>query len=128
MDSIYQHATQAVIWLGAASETVDEAGTSISDLFFDYLAAMTAEMREQKLDRWTGARSPLYRNLTRQASDYVTHGTTTPLVQGFLDVVLRPWWERVWVVQEAALSKAAIVICGGKTADYMELYDFMIVD
>jgi hypothetical protein len=124
MGSIYRHATQAVIWLGDASETVnEEPGQSLSDLFFDYLAPLTKEMKQLKVDKCEPASSPLYKDLVSQAADHVTHKTITPLVRGFLEVASRPWWVRVWVVQEAALAKSATLVCGGKTADYSELYD-----
>jgi hypothetical protein len=128
MGSIYQHASRAIIWLGDASDILDEeTRLPVSDLFFDYLTPMAAEIHQSKFDgdfpRDDPLTSPLYKELTSQAADYVTNGHLTPLVQGFLDVVLRPWWERVWVVQEAALAKSATVICGEKSADYSELYD-----
>lgn len=124
MGSIYQHAAQAVIWLGDASEAVDEeTGQPLSDLFFEYLAPMAAEMQQQRSNGYGPSTSPLYQNLAAQAADYVANKNLTPLVQGFLDVILRPWWDRVWVVQEAALAQSASVICGGKTADYSQLFD-----
>jgi hypothetical protein len=123
MGPIYQHAAQVVIWLGDASETIDEENNlPDSDLFFDFMSPLATEMQESKLAT-NDPSTPLYNKLVSEAADYVTTRTLTPLVRGFLDVVLRPWWERVWVVQEAALAKSAIVICGGKTANYTNLYD-----
>ncbi|KAF5676174.1 heterokaryon incompatibility protein [Fusarium heterosporum] len=123
MDLIYSKAQNVVIWLGATSKTIDsKSGRPVSDLFFDYLHPMATEIRDSKARGDFPASSRLYNHLTQQAAEYVSNGTLTPLIRGFLDVILRPWWERVWVVQEAALGVSAIMICGEKTADYDDFY------
>ncbi|KAM0351775.1 hypothetical protein ACHAPU_002287 [Fusarium lateritium] len=123
MDLIYSKAQKVVIWLGATSKVMDSAsGRPVSDLFFDYLQPMATEIRDSKARGDFPASSALYDSLTYQAAEYVSNGTLTPLIRGFLDVILRPWWERVWVVQEAALGVSAIMICGEKTADYDDFY------
>lgn len=40
-------------------------------------------------------------------------------------IMRRPWWSRLWTIQEVGLSKQAIVKCGGKEVDlskFRELY------
>ena len=124
MDTIYTRARQVLIWLGDASETIDaETGRPVSDMFFDHLHPMAIELQRSKSRGDFPAISRLYAQLAQQAAEYVSNGTLTPLVRGFLDVVLRPWWERVWVVQEAALGRSAVVFCGGQTAGYDDFYD-----
>jgi hypothetical protein len=45
MGSIYQHGSRAIIWLGDASEIFDEeTSLPVSDLFFDYLTPIAAEI------------------------------------------------------------------------------------
>lgn len=123
MGDIYTAATKVSIWLGDASTSVDpETGLSTSSVFFRYLNPMAAELQaswERGDYPWISDR---YTRLAEQVAAYVTSGEQTLLVKGFLDVVLRPWWERVWVVQEAALSEAVTVVCGKDSVQYHELY------
>ncbi|KAL4730829.1 hypothetical protein ACLX1H_002871 [Fusarium chlamydosporum] len=125
MDLIYLRAKQVVIWLGDASELLDpQSGCPVSDVFLTYLRTMVTEIREPSAPGCSPASLHLYNRLAQQAAEYVSSGQSTILIRGFLDVVLRPWWERVWVVQEAALNMSATVICGEQEADYKDFYDF----
>src|SRR2546421_4286724 len=36
-------------------------------------------------------------------------------VRAFLSILQRPWFRRVWVVQEVAMSKDSLLLCGAKT-------------
>lgn len=131
MGEIYTKAVRVVIWLGDASELVDpNTGVPISDQAIEYLTEMAAQLRQAQPDRddlyLDPSSSPLYNDLSNQGAEYVIHKTMTPLIRGFLDVVLRPWWERVWVMQEAALASSAIVICGDKIASYADFYLYFI--
>ena len=128
MGAVYGHAAKALIWLGDASEIIDtETGLPISDLFFNYLPLMADEIRAAKAKGEVPANTALYKALTAQGADFITTKNLTPLIQGFLDVVRRPWWERVWVVQEAALARSATVICGGKDVDHSNVGDLWSV-
>ncbi len=127
MGAIYRQANQVLIWLGYASSNLDpDDKSSVSSLFFNYLAPMATQIRDTRPAGQWEAYPPLYNSLVKEAADYVSFRKLTPLVQGFLDVVKRPWWERVWVVQEAALAKSALVICGEYVADYADLYDLFV--
>ncbi|EXJ69305.1 uncharacterized protein A1O5_07341 [Cladophialophora psammophila CBS 110553] len=132
MGEIYTKAARVVIWLGDASEAVDpDTGVPISDLGINYLTATATELRksESRAERspFSSPSSSLYDDLSNQGAEYVIHRKSSPLLQGFLDVVLRPWWERVWVVQEAALAESAVVICGDRVANYADFYLYFTV-
>ncbi len=34
------------------------------------------------------------------------------------ELLCRPWWTRVWIMQEAIVAKALILMCGDETADW----------
>ncbi|KAH7153404.1 heterokaryon incompatibility protein-domain-containing protein [Dactylonectria macrodidyma] len=34
------------------------------------------------------------------------------------ELMNRPWWERVWIMQEAIVSKSIVIMCGGETATW----------
>ena len=45
----------------------------------------------------------------------------------------RPWWRRLWIIQEAILAKEAVVICGSHSASWeyictgLEVFEWMIL-
>ena len=55
-----------------------------------------------------------YEELVAQVAAFVQDGTLTPVVQGFIDLVKRGWWSRIWVIQEAVVAKSALVILGNR--------------
>jgi hypothetical protein len=124
MGSIYSQATKVLVWLGPCSEATDPVtNTPLSTLCLDYMSRMAVELQESKAahykpdldiyeDRWQHVSSPLYRDFLQQGADYVSTRNPSPLVQGFFDVANRLWWQRIWVVQEVALAREAIVFCG----------------
>ncbi|OCK79282.1 HET-domain-containing protein [Lepidopterella palustris CBS 459.81] len=57
--------------------------------------------------------------LSRLQPDYFKHSTGEEDVRAWRAIPLlltRPWWSRLWVVQEAFLSRRAVVKCGEKEA------------
>ncbi len=40
------------------------------------------------------------------------------LKQALISLFTRPWWSRVWVVQEAILSKSVVAICGSSSTPF----------
>src|SRR5262249_47836104 len=42
-------------------------------------------------------------------------------------LLLRPYWERIWIVQEVALAKTARLLVGHDEADWYDLYMLNIV-
>jgi hypothetical protein len=46
-------------------------------------------------------------------------------VSAFFDILARPWFRRVWVIQEVSLSKRADLICGSTTVDWDDFVEAM---
>jgi hypothetical protein len=97
MGRIYQNCSRVCVWLGDAADDSDQAMQLVNDhaelwLMMPHLPSLLEE--EELIPQW--------RALT------------------FL--VLRPWFTRLWVVQEIALAPADIVICGTKTANFWALF------
>jgi hypothetical protein len=129
MREIYSKATQVLIWLGSASDDVDEiSGLPVSGIFMEHLGPMAAEVRQLKPGLPLGDprngpySSPLYQELLSQAYEGALTGKHKPLYRGFRNIVSRNWWNRIWVIQEAAVAKSAILICSEHTADYSVFY------
>jgi hypothetical protein len=85
MGLIYERADSVLIWLGLA--------TLNSRVGMEILRYFANEKRPQSCPVWqTYPQSLVY--------------------QGLQDVMARPWFERMWVVQEVGRSHHAILLCG----------------
>jgi hypothetical protein len=85
MGFIYEQANSVLVWLGLA--------TLNSRVGMEILRYFANEKRPQSCPVWqTYPQSLVY--------------------QGLQDVMTRPWFERMWVVQEVGRSRRAILLCG----------------
>lgn len=85
MPNIYSKADKTVIWLGPEADASDEAMD-----FIDSAPSMQTDDPNINLDKLVPSRA------------------LTALFR-------RTWWHRVWVIQEAMLSRQAVVVFGKKT-------------
>jgi hypothetical protein len=108
MRQIYQTAKTVVVWLGEAADNSDTALPLIHLINY-------AEDRDSAL----GIRSNL---LDLDDDHWGLPRTTDDLWLDLFKVLKRPWFRRAWVVQEVAVARKAIMICGTFTADWT---DFM---
>ena len=90
MDAIYSHASQVIIWLGQPTEDSDDA--------LRELQRLTANEHLTKL----------YGSSALSKSQVVEH------VKPLVNLVSRGWFQRVWVVQEVALARQAVVQIGAR--------------
>ncbi|KAH8665950.1 heterokaryon incompatibility protein-domain-containing protein [Tricladium varicosporioides] len=113
MDDIYLKATRVVVWLGPEADD--------STLVLELMAKLSSEVN---VDRDNGRILPISGNRTKY------YWADTREDQPFEDIHLspilkllaRPWFERLWVLQEIYLGKEnAIVMCGDQTIPWMSL-------
>ena len=102
MDTIYRRSRRIVVWLGLKD--------SSSDLALSTLTYIGAQI-EWTQENWR-IRSP-----DAEQVDWYKSRYALPYDQGTFDAILqllrRPWFDRLWVMQEIQLSnKFAIVQCG----------------
>jgi hypothetical protein len=93
MKRIYEYADQVVIWLGEAIEHTGRA--------FEKLNKAAEYMREPDPD------------VTAKPPQWIKDelfGTET--WTALMDISRREWWTRIWVIQEVALAKQAVIACG----------------
>jgi hypothetical protein len=100
MPRIYEAAERVVVWLGPA--------TRESDLAMDFMHKFADEVlhNDDSLIR-EGAYKDEY----------------MALAEGIL---LRPWWQRVWVVQEVAVARDLAMICGSRSISWPFLYRYSL--
>jgi hypothetical protein len=109
MSKIYCEAESVIFWLGLGTVETDMVMESLRHLHHESLNHNARDWSFQD-DRWT--------NLwTRTAvAAEKSHKDSIPLLrQGLRELLARPWFRRVWILQEVALAKAGIIICGRRS-------------
>jgi hypothetical protein len=106
MSSIYTKAAQVIVWLGQA--------TSDTDLFFHYMQCLEKEALNYACTDWKSSDERwqhiwsdvriLWNNLHEEAQR-----------EGLKEVLRRPWFRRVWILQEVANARSAKIMCGEKS-------------
>lgn len=95
MSKIYSQATKVIIYLGESADNSDLATEFITEC--DYPSSDTTSLSYPKSELLTDALYSFFR---------------------------RPWFTRVWVIQEAFLSNAALAYCGEKTIPWSAIENF----
>lgn len=155
MRDIYVKATEVLVWLGEASEFMaaplpvtrsalvrtpgstgvsdegprdaPQAAIPVSEIFLDFLDQMATEMRQLQIKKLNRTRSPLYQELLSQVHENFVLKKVNALCQGFNNIVKRPWWYRVWVIQEVVLAKSVTVVCSKQSISYRCFTEFFKV-
>jgi hypothetical protein len=105
MRSIYAAASEVLIWLG------EEAATDA--VAFQLINQFGESGRE--IYQWNGQ--------DLGSGDFLRmHIGTNPIFRKAITLLLRrPWFRRVWVIQEVAVATRAQVICGSQSSDWNAL-------
>jgi hypothetical protein len=107
MGTLYSGAEEVIIWLGEADKTTDEIVHVIHERYFPVVPATDAENDKES---WLRYRSEIARMM-------------------FLLVIigLRPWWSRVWTLQECVLAQNDTIFrCGFHTFSWQDFFDVAI--
>lgn len=103
MGDIYKEATNVIVWIGAQDEFTDDAMTTIRRIAkIDpqrYAEVQPSDFFQQQVVLF---RLGVWRSLS------YTHWL------GLTVFLNRPWFSRIWIVQEVILSRNAIVVCGSE--------------
>ena len=118
MKEIYAKATSAVIWLGGPVEVDNQDIWPIPDLL---------EAAEMNLKRSQLPIRGNVRNWMALKTDWMPNGDLDvkrwrTQIKGLLQLLERPWFLRVWVIQEIALASKAAVLCGSHSAPWDDFY------
>jgi Heterokaryon incompatibility protein (HET) len=93
MGDIYAKAESVVVYLGEATEATDQS--------MDYLM----QIEERGISQIPS---------TIKLSEVTGREDDLRLEEGFRDILSRPWFQRVWIVQDVFNARAAVVHCGSK--------------
>ena len=107
MRDIYVSAHKVLVWLGPSTEGSDLAMDSIMPL--DDSIGVLPESRF--------AHDDIYSRLP---------GEDDPFWPALVDLYARPWFDRLWVLQEAILAKDAEILCGSRSTPWAAIASFAI--
>lgn len=102
MGDIYSRAEQVVFWLGSA--------TLETDLVMSTLKRLGHLSREHTSTSWPLSNEKWLRSWVKSQPDW--DDTHIQQRNGLIQLLRRPWFERVWVLQEVANAKRAVVCVG----------------
>lgn len=102
MAEIFNYAARVVIWLGPESSSSTQA---------------------MKMFQWLGSQVIVnWRARSMILSAQTTQEDLDTVITRDMDILLflleRPWFERLWVQQEAKLATHAVVVCGAQNVDW----------
>ncbi|MCJ1405116.1 hypothetical protein MMC11_008342 [Xylographa trunciseda] len=105
MGEVYENATRTLIWLGEAADDSDLAMDSMENLTQKLLTVMNP--------------SPL--TVRQRLSNYDLPLPNDRKWEALKVLQLRPWFFRLWTLQEIVLSKEAVLLCGRKSTFWSAL-------
>ncbi|KAK8063081.1 hypothetical protein PG997_015178 [Apiospora hydei] len=105
MRLVYQYADNVLIWLGLGSEDTDSSMEMMTMLDVRVMQRGDRHTRPLQVwyEEWFALRAEC--GIHPQYSD-------RRLAAGLSDLLDRPWFQRVWVLQEVACARVATVVCG----------------
>lgn len=104
MGEVYRNAQKVVIWLGPA---VDDGATE------QLAIELCREFSTHKAPEPT-----LAPGHEKDEGDKPDITDRLPEFNALSNILARPWWKRIWVVQELALARDAQVLCGDSVIDW----------
>jgi hypothetical protein len=115
MKAIYQRAKGVVAWLGPAA---DESDHLIDTLF--WAGEEASRSRFLQLDLSAEERHLEYTDSYNRLIKRLGHEPTFP-EESLRSFVNKPYWTRVWIVQELSLARDVLFACGNKRIFYNHL-------
>lgn len=108
MGTIFSSAREVYIWLGPDTKETDKA--------MEYLdkggLSFTALIRRRVSDRGPATGHSMSLRLGLHLLMRIFTFRSRPHFIGLDDITSRPWIERLWTLQEALLSRNAVIVCG----------------
>jgi hypothetical protein len=123
MGEIYSKATKVYAWLGEADRQID--------CVFNVLQEFRDRKREAKFPTHFDAAEQLsfhrqlFRDIYQDKAGTLPEQSDDMLHEEFnwiRPLYVRPYWRRVWIVQELVLAKVVVVCCGDKSIDFDDIY------
>ncbi|KAK0660789.1 heterokaryon incompatibility protein-domain-containing protein [Cercophora samala] len=108
MGKVYESATDVIAWIGKEKGPEDRLGV---DLVGEMLEKITPWWEERKVTL----------DLTAWIKSITADGVVNGRWLSLLDLISRPWFSRVWIIQEVVMAKQVLVCCGPHQLNWMDL-------
>ncbi|PVH83556.1 HET-domain-containing protein [Cadophora sp. DSE1049] len=105
MRDVFQRASKVVVWLGESTMASKAAFALIRTVDFGDGSFWEQKENQGPASFSHDALGGLQMLLNRRSSLAGLRGI-------IIDIASRPWWTRVWVIQEAAVARSIVVRCG----------------
>ncbi|KAK6857828.1 hypothetical protein PG995_005527 [Apiospora arundinis] len=105
MRLVYEYADNVLIWLGPSTPDVEYLMDRMTEL--DHKMLRHVDYKDRPLETWSQEWSDVKDGLDPQSCYTSSH-----ISRVFWQLLERPWFKRVWVLQEAACARIATVVCG----------------
>ncbi|TVY85528.1 Heterokaryon incompatibility protein 6 OR allele [Lachnellula suecica] len=116
MGLIYSNAAEVIVWLGEENEGSSIAMARILEPSgYDLDRFQAVESYEQRKDEYTKLFGD--RPRVRPLPDNVQ--------RSFIALFQRPYWKRVWIIQEVAKARNVSIFCGGRIVSWAQLLRFV---
>ncbi|CAI6092189.1 unnamed protein product, partial [Clonostachys chloroleuca] len=128
MHTVYQSCVRCLVWLGAPdahSDTALALVQAITLLYTQYLG-IAVDQADRYLDQY--GRDPM---LAQKIDFNGLPPKDSEQWSSLFQFLCRPWFSRVWVIQEAYFSGDVLFFCGNRTTTYTPLYfaaDWVLVN
>jgi hypothetical protein len=120
MRLIYQKARRVVVWLGEEAD--------LSDVLEQFIPRIHLAQEKQEA---AGDKRHLLQMKAADREKYDLPSLRDPGYRAMLYIACRPWFNRVWIVQELALARDAVIHCGGWSLPwdlFQSVYQYVITD
>ena len=117
MHKIYELARMVIVWLGHADDMSSVAMAYASDIDpSKFIAEYTPYLF------YGTSNDEIYWSKSYIFDAVSTAGEGTVLVNALAKLFTRPWFNRIWIMQEAAVNQNTVVFCGPDTATFDQVF------
>lgn len=126
MGDIYRKCVRVVAWLGESTAETNVLFDFVSRISRDEaLKAITVDQYRMLLVRGEESAKKIDRSIIEQDIADIkklreAHWSDFPH-RGYLELCVRRWFRRIWIIQEMCLAPDVMILCGRKTCSIQEL-------
>lgn len=138
MPSIYQRARHVIAWLGSATTTSPKSFELLEQLGqhkppkktrwyeykewhgpqFEFWKGVGSGLRREWYELENGTKHDRFKHLRWKKSQKPPKKIDSHGQRALQDLLIRPYWKRVWIIQELAYARSITLVCGSQSLDW----------
>ncbi|CZR52815.1 uncharacterized protein PAC_02692 [Phialocephala subalpina] len=130
MKDIYVDAAKTIVWLGPSDDStdnkmieLDRIGKFVFENGILDLLIKFGMLSSDDQDGYQSTDKEIHEKLSTFLNEALNNlSNTQQLIAGFASLLSRPYWERVWILQEIIVSPNAIIQVGKSTMPFPHLH------